>query len=213
MEPRADADRPARLPRRSTTRRSTRARTFAYPAGRDNKPGQSNEDWTMTFAAVGTVAAPDPVTNLPGDAGRHARRPLLDEPDGRRSTRSRSSASPAPTPRPRPTARSSTAAPARSFSRHRPDNGTRYHYAVWVAARRPALAAPCGRTPSPTSRPKRSPTCRRTPGDLRSTSPGRTRRPRSTSQVVRKAGAPARRPERRHDRLHRHAARASPIRA
>jgi lysophospholipase L1-like esterase len=38
--------------------------TFTYPAGRDNVPGQSNEDWKMTFAAVGTVAAPSPVTAL-----------------------------------------------------------------------------------------------------------------------------------------------------
>ena len=38
--------------------------TFAYPSGRDNKPGQTNDDWSMTFAAVGTVAAPAPVTGL-----------------------------------------------------------------------------------------------------------------------------------------------------
>src|SRR6185312_7248806 len=37
--------------------------TFAYPSGRDSKVGQSNEDWTMTFAAVGSVTA-DPVTGL-----------------------------------------------------------------------------------------------------------------------------------------------------
>ena len=30
-----------------------RSSTFTYPTGRDSKPGQSNEDWTMTFAPAG----------------------------------------------------------------------------------------------------------------------------------------------------------------
>jgi hypothetical protein len=43
--------------------------TFSNPTQRDNKPGQSNEDWTMTFAAAGTATAPDPVTGLTGTSG------------------------------------------------------------------------------------------------------------------------------------------------
>jgi lysophospholipase L1-like esterase len=45
------------------------ASAFGYPNGRDNKPGQSNEDWTMRFAASGSASAPNPVTALQAVAG------------------------------------------------------------------------------------------------------------------------------------------------
>ena len=80
-------------------------------------------------------AAPlDPVTNLPGDGGRPAGRPLVDEPDDAVRPGQDRAQGRAPTRPTRPTAPSSTPAPARASPTPGSTNGTDYHYARLGAA-------------------------------------------------------------------------------
>ena len=182
--------------------------TFGYPDLRDNQsaPIRVADDWTMAFGRRRRrlAAAPDPVTDLQATAGRRAGRPRVDEPDDARSTGCRSSARRAPPDRPdRRHARLHRHGRRRRHRAHQRHQLPlrrlgRRAAGVYSAAGR-VSATPRGCAAGPVTN------VVATRATRRSTSPGRTRRRRSTPiKVVRKLGADAGQPGRRDARLHRH---------